>query len=120
MDLKECYMKLGGDFEGVMGRLRREPLVEKFLLKFLDDKSFELFETSMRGQDYTEALRGVHTLKGVCSNLSFTKLYESSSKITAALKENDYDKAADMAPQLSEDYYQIIHAIEEYKGSMEG
>lgn len=119
MNLKDCYTKFGGDFEGVIGRLRREQLVEKFLFKFLDDESFALFEKSMENKDYEEALRAVHTLKGVCQNLSFTVLYESSSQITKALKENDYDKASEMSPQLSKDYYQIIHAVEEYKKSME-
>lgn len=120
MNLKECYVKLGGDFDEVMGRLPREQLIIKFLYKFLDDKSFELFESSMSNQNYDEALRAVHTLKGICQNLAFTRLYESSSQITATLKANDYHKAMEMAPQLSKDYYQVIHAVEEYKETMEG
>lgn len=120
MDLKECYTKFGGNFDEVIGRLQREKMIEKFLYKFLNDGSFALFEASMDKQDYGEALRAVHTLKGVCQNLSFTRLYESSSKINNALKENDYSKAIEMAPQLSEDYHKIIHAVEEYKNSMEG
>ena len=120
MKLKDCYMKFGGDFDGVMGRLRREQLVEKFLYKFLDDKSFSLFEEAMSAQDYDEALRAVHTLKGVCQNLSFTSLYESSSQITNALKAKNYREAMDMAPQLSKDYYELIHAVEEYKSLTEG
>lgn len=117
MNLKECYIKFGGDFDGVMGRLRREQLVEKFLFKFLDDKSFGMFETAMSNQNYDEALRAVHTLKGICQNLSFTELFESSSQITNALRENDYSKAADMASRLSDDYHQIIHAVEEYRSA---
>lgn len=119
MNLKECYGKLGGDFEGVIGRLRREQLVEKFLYKFLEDKSFELFETSMENRDYEEALRAVHTLKGVCQNLSFTRLFESSRDVTMALKEKDYGKASELSPQLSKDYYETVHAIEEYKRFLE-
>ena len=120
MDLKDCYMKLGGDFDGVIGRLRREQLVEKFLYKFLDDKSFDLFKAAMETQDYDEALRAVHTLKGICQNLSFTELYESSSRVTGALKENNYSEAVIMTPQLTNDYYQVVHAVEEYKRSAEG
>lgn len=120
MNLKECYTKFGGDFEGVMGRLRREQLIAKFLYKFLDDKSYDLFETSMNNKNYDEARRAVHTLKGICLNLSFTRLYESSSRITNALKEKDYKKAIDLSPQLSRDYAQVINAVQEYKSSMEG
>ena len=119
MNLKDCYIKFGGDFDEVLGRLRREQSVQKFMYKFLDDKSFHLFEASMENKDYEEALRAVHTLKGICQNLSFTRLFESSSLVTNALKENDWKKAAVMMPQLSEDYDQTVNAIEEYRRSQE-
>ena len=48
MNLKDCYIKFGGDFDEVLGRLRREQSVQKFMYKFLDDKSFQLFEASKR------------------------------------------------------------------------
>ena len=119
MNLKDCYIKFGGDFDEVLGRLRREQSVQKFMYKFLDDKSFHLFEASMENKDYEEAFRAVHTLKGICQNLSFTRLFESSSLMTKALKENDWNKADDMLPQLSMDYYEIINAIEELKNCKE-
>lgn len=120
MNLKDCYSEFGGDYESVIGRLRKEQLVEKFLYKFLDDKSYQLFETSMKDQNYEEALRAVHTLKGVCQNLSFSGLYESSSQITNALRADDTGKARELAPQLASDYNKIIHAVEEYKRAAEG
>lgn len=119
MNLKDCYTELGGDFDAVIGRLLRKQMVSKFLFKFLDDKSFVLFEKSMDNKNYDEALRAVHTLKGICQNLSFTTLFESSNQITIALKNNDYQTAIDLAPLLSKDYYKTVHAIEEYKKSME-
>lgn len=119
MDLKECYTNFGGDYDEVLSRLQRERIVEKFVYKFLDDKSFELLETSIKNEDYGEALRAVHTIKGICQNLSFTKLYEISNLMTKTLKENDYQKAVDMMPQLTDDYYKIIHTVQEYKQSKE-
>lgn len=119
MELKDCYEKFGGSFDEVLGRLRREQTIQKFMYKFLDDKSFQLFEESMANKDYEEALRAVHTIKGICQNLSFTRLFETSSLITNALKENDWNKAADMMPQLSKDYHEIIDVIEDFKSSRE-
>ena len=119
MNLKDCYLKFGGDFDEVLGRLRREQTVGKFAFKFLDDKSFSLFEASMVKKDYSEALRAVHTLKGICQNLSFTRLFESSSLVTNALKENDWNKAVDMMPKLSKDYYETINVIKDFKNSRE-
>ena len=114
MNLKDCYMKFGGDFDEVVGRLRREQTIQKFVYKFLDDKSFFLFEASMGNKDYAEALRAVHTLKGICQNLSFTRLFESSSLVTKALKENDWNTAVEMMPKLSKDYHETLYLIFDY------
>ena len=119
MNLKDCYITFGGDFDEVLDRLLREQTVEKFVYKFLDDKSFNLFESSMGNKDYAEALRAVHTLKGICQNLSFTRLFDSSSLVTKALKENDWNRAVDMMPQLSKDYREIIDVIKDFKKSKE-
>lgn len=117
MDLKECYTSFGGDYEEVLGRLRKDQTVQKFMYKFLDDKSYFLLETSMETNDYDEAFRAAHTLKGICQNLSFVKLYESSSRITEALRSKDYDDAVEMMPSLSADYHRIIDCVKEYKSS---
>lgn len=74
----------------------------------------------MHKKDYDEALRAVHTLKGICQNLSFTRLLESSSLVTKALKESDWDAAADGMPQLAKDYHETIDAIAELKRCGEG
>lgn len=115
MTLKECYECFGGDFESVLTRLQREQLVEKFAVKFLDDKSFDLFVDSMKNKDYGEAMRAVHTLKGICLNLSFTRLFESSNSTTQALKANDTVKAAALMKQLTEDYNLVIETIRSYQ-----
>lgn len=119
MNLKDCYARFGGDFDGVLGRLRREQTVQKFLYKFLDDKSFHTFEEAVASKGHAEALRAVHTLKGISQNLSFDRLYESSSRITRALKENDWNGAVEGMPELSRDYHETIDAIRKYKDSVE-
>ena len=41
MNLKECYEAMDSDYEDVMRRLGSETLVRKFVLKFLEDTSFQ-------------------------------------------------------------------------------
>ena len=36
MDLEQCYKELEGDYAEVMRRLRKEELVHRFLIKFLE------------------------------------------------------------------------------------
>ena len=116
MTLKECYMALGGDYDEVLARLRSEKMVQKFVLKFLNDKSYELLETSMETKNYEEAFRAAHTIKGVCQNLSFTKLYESSSRLTENLRSGYGEKTDSLVSQVAEDYKQTITAIKELQG----
>jgi len=66
MTLQECYAAIGGDYEEVLGRLRSERLIQKFVLKFLNDPSYSLLVETMAARQYDEAFRAAHTIKGVC------------------------------------------------------
>jgi len=115
MTLRECYAALEGDYEGVLGRLRSERLVSKFALKFLDDPSYDLLVRSMAAEDYAEAFRAAHTIKGVCQNLNFTKLYESSSALSEALRNGLSPEAPGLLAQVQADYQQTAAAIQAYQ-----
>lgn len=117
MTIQECYAALEGDYEEVLGRLYSEALVKKFVGKFLNDKSFHLLESSLSAQDYDEAFRAAHTLKGVAQNLSFTKLYHSSHSITEALRAKEYSLVDQLFASVNQDYEQTVTAIQAFQGS---
>lgn len=119
MNLKECYTRLGGSFDDILGRFRREETVRKFVLKFLDDGSFSLLEQSVAGGNAEEAFRAAHTLKGICQNLSFTKLYESSQAMTEMLRRGELQKAEAFLPTVRRDYDQTVGAVRAYQASLE-
>ena len=100
MELKEVYEKIGGDYDDVVRRLMGEKLVRKFLLKFLDDKSYADLERTLSEGDYKEAFRAAHTLKGVCANLGFTQLFKVSRDITEELRGGNPDESK--LPELFE------------------
>lgn len=116
MTIQECYAALEGDYEDVLSRLYSEALVKKFVEKFLSDKSFQLLEDSLQAENYEEAFRAAHTLKGVTQNLSFTKLYRSSHEITEALRTKNYNQTAQLMPQVQADYAQTFTAIQTFLG----
>lgn len=118
MTLQECYAVLEGDYEEVMGRLRTERLVQKFVLKFLDDGSYQLLVTSMDSQNYEEAFRAAHTMKGVGQNLSFNKLYESSHLLTEALRSHNIEEAMPLYEQVKAAYAQTAEAIRAYQATL--
>ena len=115
MTLRECYDALGGDYDDALGRLRSEKLVNKFVLRFLDDKSYDLLCDSMEAKDYGEAFRAAHTLKGVCSNLAFTVLGRSSSELSEALRYGYTPGADALAERVKEEYRQTAAAIRAYR-----
>lgn len=104
----------------VLSRLQREQTVQKFVLKFLDDKSFSSLETALQNRNYEEALRFVHTLKGNLPEPFFHQTVRKRSRMTEAFKAGDFENAAAGMPQLSDDYHQIIRAVEAYKTCREG
>ena len=118
MSLQECYTALGGDYDSVIGRLRSERMVQKFALKFLNDGSFDLLCQSMDAKNYEEAFRAAHTIKGVCQNLSFTRLYESSSQLSEALRHGYTPEADGLVEQVGTDYQETIGAIRAFQASL--
>ncbi len=117
MTLQECYAAMEADYDDVLGRLRSERLIQKFVLKFLDDPSYELLCTSMDGGDLDTAFRASHTIKGVCQNLGFTKLGHSSHELTEALRGRDAGAAAGLLDQVKADYAQTADAVRAFKQS---
>ena len=118
MTLQECYNTLGGDYQDVMNRLRSERLVQKFVLKFLDDGSFALLTGAMETGDQETAFRAAHTIKGMCQNLSFTKLAASSSQLTEVLRAGDMAGAQGMIGGVSEDYERTVQAIRGFQAGL--
>lgn len=121
MTLKECYAALGGDYDEVMGRLRSERLVQKFVLKFLNDGSYQLLLDSLAAGDREEAFRAAHTIKGVCANLAFNELLESSERLTEALRDGKPAQPGEeeLLARVKADYdraYQAISAFQEGVG----
>lgn len=86
MDLKTCYEQMAGDYEAVMGRLRQEERVAKFLRLFLADENFDLLTRSVAGEDWPTAFRAAHSLKGVALNLGLSALAKSASEMTECLR----------------------------------
>ncbi len=118
MTLHECYTALEGNYESVIGRLRSERLVQKFALKFLDDPSYNLLTQSMEKGDYPEAFRAAHTLKGVCQNLDFTRLFSSSSRLCDALRDGCSPDAPALLSEVKTDYELTANAIKKFQAEL--
>lgn len=119
MTVKECYEALGADYEGTLGRLCSEKLVQRFALKFLADASFSTLQKAMGEEDYEEAFRAAHTLKGVGMNLGFTRLLTVSDELTEELRGGKKPADDSLLGRLSEEYERTMALLKELQESVQ-
>lgn len=118
MTIKECYDSFGGSYEGVMGLLGSEKFVDKYMRKFPLDQNYELLKAAVNAHDFDHVFMPAHSMKGVSANLSFTKLFESTSVLCDMVREG-FVRASDDAivaqfDIVSECYNAICSAIAAY------
>ena len=111
MTVRECYESIGSDFDGVLLRLGSESIIKKFAIKFLDDKSFENLTQMLAQKNLDEAFRQAHTLKGICLNLGFDKLFKVSSQLTQILRTGTFDGTDELYKKVKEQYQITVDAI---------
>mgnify|MGYP004543659983 FL=1 len=111
MTVKECYESMESDYEGVLGRMGSEGLVRRFALKFPDDPSYLNLEKAIQEQNVEEAFRAAHTLKGVCLNLGFDRLYKVSAELTEKLRGRELNGYEALYGKVQDEYKNTIAAI---------
>lgn len=112
MDLKQVYEAMGGDYVSVTSRLPKEESVAKFLRKFKDVNEFDSMLKAAEEKDYKTVFATSHTLKGVCANLSITKLCKSCTDVCEAVRHDDPTVDLDALIEVcKKDYADTIDAI---------
>lgn len=115
--IERCYQEMDGDYDEVRKRLSNAALVEKFMVRFLSDRSFETLCNEMEAGNRASAFRAAHTLKGVCANLSFSRLFQSVDRLTEALRresEEIPESARILLEDVREDYRITVAAIRKF------
>lgn len=109
--IETLYQMAGGDYAGVIGRLRTNERVAKFVTMFADDTSYDNLVTNMAEQNWEEAFRAAHTLKGISRDMGFIDLSEYASDITEALRADEHERAQELLPSVQEEYQHVAEAI---------
>ncbi len=89
---------------------------EKILLKFPDDKSFAELSDAIGSQDYNNAVKAAHSLKGIASNLSMVTFAETVYQLEQALSQENYNQALDLFFQVKDLYEVLTEVIGKYTG----
>ncbi len=115
MTVKECYEQFGGNYEDVLRRLSNDALVSRFLLKFLDDKSYNALVEAVTNENGPDAFSAAHTLKGVTSNLGLTSIYEPVHTLTEALRSGWTSDAPALLVPVTKAYQTTVETILTWK-----
>lgn len=86
MTVQEFYSEIKGNYEEIIGRMRDDARVKKFVFMFLRDETYDRLCEAMDAGNYEDAFRQAHTLKGLCQNLAFSDLYEPVHELTECLR----------------------------------
>ena len=112
MTLEEFFAVVGGNYRETIDRMMGEAMLRRFIMKFPTDPSFTNLEQALSEGCREEAFRAAHTIKGLCLNLGFGKLYQSSQELTEALRSDMPANAAELFAAVKADYTVTMDAIE--------
>lgn len=116
MTIIEFYEKIGGDYKGVLERLGSEKMVCHIALMFLHDDSYPKLVDAFEKEDVEEAFLAAHTLKSVCINLGFDKLYKYAFDLTEKLRPRTFaDGSQELYQNVVEEYGKIASLLSQVK-----
>ena len=114
MTLSELYSSLGESLDEVLGRLRMESRIAKYLGLFLNDPSYNELKEAFAAKDAKTAFRAAHTLKGVAANLGLSKLSASSSELTEDLRPCEFTANSQaLLDKVEADYTVAVEGIKQ-------
>lgn len=77
----------GADVETTLKRfMGNDAIYQKFLGKFPNDPNYANLGTNIESENYEEAYKCAHALKGVVGNLGLTPIYEAVSTLVEELR----------------------------------
>ena len=103
-----------GTGEALERFLGNEDMLEKFLVKFLNDPNMELLKNSLEAQDVKEAFKACHALKGVAGNLSLNAFLQEVRDLTEILRADSLEGAQALYDEIRPKYETLIAILKKY------
>lgn len=109
---KEALRQAGVNVDEALERfMNNEALWERFLAKFPADPNPAALSAALDRGDWDAALTAAHSLKGVCGNLSFTRLHQLLTRQVEALRAGDTDGALALRGPIEADCARLLQLL---------
>ena len=112
MTAKEVYATLNEDYDEVISRLVTDERITKYLKKFADGDGIEPIHGQLAEENYEEAFRTIHSLKGMAMNMGLSKLINVSSTLCEELRGGKPENPIDgMIEDVEKEYAHVLETI---------
>lgn len=104
--------EIGVDIDGTISRLcNNVDLYKKLLIKFLEDKNFEMLIDSLENNDYKNIEIYAHTLKGLSSNLGFVELSKACAEMVESIRKEEFHSLDEVMEKIKSQYMELTTMI---------
>jgi HPt (histidine-containing phosphotransfer) domain-containing protein len=123
MTIQELYGAIGGNYDHAVQIMKKDKMINKYLLKLTDSGLYEGCKDAVESMDPTRIFEAAHAMKGVCANLGLDNLAEAVGELTeefrpgAARKYSD-DEVRAMWDKVDGIYAVTAEGINSYKESL--
>ncbi|MDD3277271.1 MAG: Hpt domain-containing protein [Lachnospiraceae bacterium] len=88
-----------------------QQIYEKYLKKYPMDPTYSELGRALEENNYEEAFRYAHTLKGIVGNLAFDDLYGALLPLVEALRRNELDELDSMFEAVKKEQIRVCRAL---------
>lgn len=114
--MKQELIDWGVNWNDITERfMGNEALVERFMFKFLNDKSFSQLTEQLSAKNAEEAFKACHTLKGVMGNLALDGFKKPVLELTEVLRAGSLDGSDELYAAIKEKYEPLIGILQKYQ-----
>lgn len=112
MTLKEFYDEIRGNYNEVSSRLMNDKRIYKYLYKFKDCTDYSDLMHALAGENWEDAFRFSHNLKGMCLNLSLSALASVSSDLCEEFRNGPPKRdVSSMVDNVTSEYNKVISSL---------
>lgn len=112
MNLIEFYDKIGGAYEEVKGRLMTDDRIMKYLNKFLEVDYYQQMMSCIKAENWEDAFRFSHDLKGIGLNLGLGDMAKNSSDLCETMRHGKpQEDISALVELVSQNYEFVCEAI---------